>query len=164
MRNGDLLWLADLTVLADNRDGLLNALKRLSTAKYPVGIQEGRTGRVSIPPHDGQHMAIEALARWSYANKRFGVLPANEDGALGGKKTRSDRRKKMLPGVTAKSIWLDPALYQLNTDQITDKVNEIGAAAGFKRRWSNDALYREFGKRECPAGPKMQPIFSKAKQ
>lgn len=155
MRTGDLLWVGDLTVLADNRDGLLRVLREFSTAKYPVGIHEGRTGRVSLPPHDGQHMAIEALARWSSANKRFGVLTADEAGERGGKKTRKGRRDKMLPVVKAGAMWFDHALWHLDTDSITAEINKVGRALGFKRAWSKDALYREFGKRGVPAGPKI---------
>ena len=157
MRSGDILWIADLTVLADNRDELLTTLRRFSTAKFPVAIQEGRTGRVSLPPHDGQHMAIEALARWSSANKKFGVLTAAEAGSLGGKSFGKRRRKQKLPKIEVARIWKDPALFNLSTDDIVAKVNEAGRAAGFKADWSAAMIYKYVGPRGVPAGPKMKP-------
>lgn len=157
MRSGDLLWVADLTVLADNRDELIRVLNRLSTAKYPVGIHEGRTGRVSLPPHDGAHMAIEALARWSSANKRFGVHTPEEAGEIGGKVAARRRRKQKLPKSEAAKYWYDKALADLDTDAIVAKIKEVGRAAGFKSDWSKDALYRALGKRGVFAGRKMKP-------
>jgi len=154
VRKGDALWVADLTVIADKRDDLLERLKMLSGAKVPVAIHEGRTGRVSLPPHDGQHMAIEAMARWSSTNKKFGTMTAKEAGAKGGQVSSRARAKLKLPKNEAAKHWRDPALFHLNTDEITAHINNIGREMGFKKSWSTAMLYRALGKRGTFAGPK----------
>jgi hypothetical protein len=153
-RSDSRLWVADLTVLTDNRDKLVLLLKDLSAKKHPVVIQEGRAGRVSLPPHDGQHMAIEALARWSRANGGFGLMTAHDAGSKGGKVASKRRRKQRLPNDLAKSIWFDKSLLHLKTDEIVAKIVALGQEQGFGMDWTQPSLYRAFGKRGADAGPK----------
>jgi len=155
IRSGDLLWVADATVLADGRDRLVMLLKEMSSRKNPVGMFEGRTKRTSLSPHDGQHIAFEAAARWSSANKRFGLMTASEAGALGGKTAGRRGRKTKLPKTEAAKYWCDPKLWYMDTDAITKHINEVGESLGFKGKWSKNALYNAIGKRGMPAGPKV---------
>lgn len=154
IRADSRLWVADNTVLADNRGGLIAVLELLTAKK--VSIHEGRTGRVSLAPHDGQGMAINALARWASANKTFGGLTPSEAGGLGGKRSTRNRRKIKLPKSDASSVWHDKALAHLNTDQIVAKVNLLGHEHGFEKPWTVSSLYRTLGARGAFAGPKMR--------
>lgn len=154
IRAGDFLWIADTTVLADGRRDYMHALKILTDKK--VAVREGRTGRVSLPPHSGQFMALDASKRWSSANKGFGDLTPEEAGELGGKKTARHRRKLKLPKAEAAHIWFDKSRAHLKTDEIVAKINEVGRDKGFRAEWSVASLYRAFKGRGVYAGPKVK--------
>lgn len=153
LRPNDTLWVADLAVIADSRKGLLGFLETLNKV-VEVAIFEGRSGRVSSAPHDGQHMVLEATARWAARNKTFGTLTAAEAGMAGAKQATKTKRKGRAPKDLVAKIWHDKSRLHMNTDEITAAVNAFARAQGFCTEWSTTSLYRALGPRGAAAGRK----------
>lgn len=150
----ELLWVADLTVLVNDRKGLALLLADLDKRK--VGIREGRTGRTSQAPHEGQAMAIEAMNRWSSVNKAFGDLSVTQAGSKGGKKAKRRRNKFRMPAEAVAEEWFAKRNQHMNTDQLVAHINAIGEEAGYTTPWSAPAIYRhkQLGARGAKAGPR----------
>lgn len=148
----ELLWVADLTVLAKDRRDLVEVLADLDKRK--VGIREGRTGRTSLAPHEGQSMAIEAMNRWSSVNKAFGDLSITQAGSKGGRKNKRRLRKLRMHKDIVGEEWFAKRNAHMKTDALVAHINAIGEEEGFTQPWSVAAIYREFKGRNAKAGPK----------
>lgn len=157
IRPSDELWVADLTVLADNRPTMV-AFLNWSNKEHPVAIYESRTKRVSLPPHHGQGMAFDACTRWANRNRTFGTMTAAEAGSEGGKEAAKTKRVGYPPINFCKAIWHDPANANMKSADLAEKVAAACRKAGYKKTYSETSLYRHCKKRSVDSGRKVKTI------
>lgn len=146
--DADGLWVADLTVLANNRDDLTEVLKDLATRK--IDVIEGRTGRTSAAPHDGAMMFRDAVRYWSRHGKTFGKETASQAGKRGAEVARLRHNEGRMPRSAAGAIWHGKRWAHLSNDDVVDVIN---ADERYETKYSIATLYRHHGPRRRPPAP-----------
>lgn len=149
-RPGDAgaLWVADVTVLANNRDDLATVLADL--AKRNIDLIEGRTGRISKAPHDGAMMFRDAIRYWSRHTKTFGNETASEAGKRGAEASAGRHSEGRMPKKAAGAIWHSKRWAHLNNDEVVDIIN---ADDRYEKKYAIATLYRHHGPRRRPPAP-----------
>ncbi len=142
------LWVADVTVLANNRDDLAAILADL--AKRKIDVIEGRTGRISHAPHHGAMMFRDAIRYWSRHSKTFGDETASEAGRRGAQASAARRSEGRMPRRAAGAIWHGKRWAHLSNDDVVDVIN---ADERYETKYSIATLYRHHGPRRRPPAP-----------
>ncbi len=147
-KNGarDEILVSDLPVLVRNRKDL-KAVRRELRSKGAI-IVEGRHNRRSTNAEDFADMIQEAIDFWARNSRGWTKRQAQEMGAKGGKAAALGRKRQKVPSGEACAIWHDKTL---GTEEAIEKINEM---PGYAMEWTRTSLYRKFGPRKIPTGPR----------